>query len=81
MFRRQSPGPEGDLNGTFQWSLFLTALGIALVLEGLPYFLSPETVKKMAALLPQLPNSSLRLFGLLGMAAGVALVALSRLFL
>ena len=69
------------MNGTFQWSLFLTALGLALVLEGLPYFLSPETVKKMATLLPQLPNSNLRLFGLLGMAAGVALVALSRLFL
>lgn len=67
------------MNGIFQWHLFLTALGLALVLESLPYFLSPETVKKLGAILPQIPSSNLRIYGLLGMAAGVALVALSRL--
>ena len=31
----------------FQFNIFLAALGLAFVLEGLPYFLSPNTVKRM----------------------------------
>jgi len=58
--------------------LFLSALGLAMILEGIPYFLSPEKVKELARLLPGLPNSSLRFFGLLVMVAGLALLFLSR---
>jgi len=58
--------------------LFLSALGLALILEGIPYFLSPERVKELAQLLPGLPNSSLRFFGLSVMLAGLVLLFLSR---
>ena len=65
----------------FQWDIFLAALGLALVLEGLPYFLSPEMVKKLAIRLLDIPGRNLRLFGLLSIACGLALVAVSRLLI
>jgi len=63
----------------FQLNLFLAALGLALVIEGLPYFLAPDTVKKMAVRMQELPASTLRLIGLLSMVGGLVVVALSRL--
>jgi len=63
----------------FQLNLFLAALGLALVIEGLPYFLAPDTVKRMAVRMQDLPSSTLRLIGLLSMVGGLVVVALSRL--
>jgi len=63
----------------FQLNLFLAALGLALVIEGLPYFLAPDTVKRMAVRMQELPASTLRLIGLLSMIGGLVVVALSRL--
>ncbi len=63
----------------FQFNLFLAALGLALVIEGLPYFLAPDTVKRMAVRMQELPASTLRLIGLLSMVGGLVVVALSRL--
>jgi uncharacterized protein YjeT (DUF2065 family) len=63
----------------FQWKIFITALGLALILEGLPYFLGPEAVKKLVGKLIELPPATLRFFGLAGIIAGLALVALSRM--
>ncbi len=63
----------------FQWNIFIAALGLALILEGLPYFLGPEAVKKLVGKVLELPPSSLRFFGLTGIIAGLALVALSRM--
>lgn len=44
--------------------LFLLALGLTMVLEGVPYFLSPERMKEVAQLLQKLPDSTLRILGL-----------------
>lgn len=63
----------------FQWNIFIAALGLAFILEGLPYFLGPEAVKKLVARIVELPTSYLRGFGLAAIIAGLALVALSRL--
>ena len=63
----------------FQLNLFLAALGLALVIEGLPYFLAPDTVRRMAVRMQELPASTLRLIGLLSMVGGLVVVALSRL--
>lgn len=63
----------------FQWNIFVAALGLALILEGLPYFLGPEAVKKLVGKVIDLPTSALRFFGLAGIITGLALVALSRI--
>lgn len=63
----------------FQMNIFIAALGIALILEGLPYFLGPEAVKKLVGKVLELPPSTLRFFGLAGIIAGLTLVALSRM--
>ena len=63
---------------SFQWEIFIAALGLALILEGTPYFLGPDAVKKLVARVQELPSSYLRIFGLSAIIAGLALVALSR---
>ena len=62
----------------FQADIFIAALGLALILEGLPYFIGPEAVRKLVEKLQDLPPSTLRFFGLAGIITGLALVALSR---
>ncbi len=65
----------------FQFNLFLAALGLALVIEGLPYFLVPDTVKRMTERMREMPSGTLRLIGLASMIGGLAVVAVSRLLL
>jgi uncharacterized protein YjeT (DUF2065 family) len=62
----------------FQFNIFIAALGLAFVLEGLPYFLSPGTVKRMLLRMLEVKTSILRLLGLASIIAGLALVALAR---
>ena len=64
----------------FQFNMFLAALGLALVIEGLPYFLAPDAVKKMAVRMQELSSGSLRIIGLVSMIGGLVIVALARLF-
>jgi len=47
-----------------------------MVVEGLLPFLSPETSKKMMAMMSQLDNRSLRVSGLFSMLSGVLLLSL-----
>jgi len=63
---------------TFQWKIFIAALGLALIMEGLPYFLGPEAVKSLVRKVLELPPAYLRAFGLTAIIAGLALVGLSR---
>ena len=63
---------------SFQWEIFIAALGLALILEGLPYFMGPDAVKKLIAKVQELPSAYLRFFGLSAIIAGLTLVALSR---
>ncbi|PCI05452.1 MAG: hypothetical protein COB78_02280 [Hyphomicrobiales bacterium] len=50
------------------------AIGLVLVLEGLIYSLMPGAMKRMAAELPHIPDSTLRIMGVVVMAVGVFLV-------
>ncbi len=59
---------------------FLTALGLALILEGMPYFLAPGAIKKTLAMIKDQPEKFLRGFGLTAMLAGVALLYLVNIF-
>jgi uncharacterized protein YjeT (DUF2065 family) len=55
-----------------------TALALVLVLEGLLWAVSPDTMKRAAAIALSLANEQLRLAGLVAVAIGVALVWLMR---
>ena len=57
---------------------FLTGIAFFLVIEGLVYALAPSSLKKMAEMLPSIPDGLLRIFGLVSVAAGVALVWMIR---
>ncbi|TCD15197.1 DUF2065 domain-containing protein [Oricola cellulosilytica] len=61
-------------------SLFLTALGLVLVIEGFLYGGVPSFAKRMAALLQETPDETLRVAGLLAAVAGLGLVWLGRAF-
>ncbi len=58
--------------------LVAMAVGIALVIEGMPYFLlaekMPEVLKRLSSLAPR----SLRVMGAVAMAFGLALVWLAK---
>ncbi|MGE5477573.1 MAG: DUF2065 domain-containing protein [Bacteroidales bacterium] len=57
---------------------FLTALCLALVIEGVAYALFPGAMQRMIAAVLAMPPSTLRMFGLTIVAAGVAGVWLVR---
>ncbi|MBN2333469.1 MAG: DUF2065 domain-containing protein [Deltaproteobacteria bacterium] len=59
--------------------LFFTACGLALVIEGMPYFLFPSGIKRLLASLQEMPAQSLRLFGLTAMLIGVAIMYLAKM--
>lgn len=59
---------------------FLTALGLALIIEGLPYFLAPAAIKKTLEMIKEQPEKFLRFFGLMAMLSGVALLYMVNVF-
>ncbi len=54
----------------------VVVLGVVLIIEGVPWFLSPRGTKRMLIELSQLNDSSLRGIGLFFMLAGLFLVYL-----
>lgn len=60
------------------WNDFLTGLALYLVLEGILPFLSPEGWRRSMSVIAGLPRRQLRLFGLVSMLAGVALLVFVR---
>jgi uncharacterized protein YjeT (DUF2065 family) len=60
------------------WNDLLTGLALYLVLEGLLPFLSPEGWRRSMSLIAGLPARQLRIFGLVSMVAGLALLVLVR---
>jgi len=58
--------------------LFLSALGLALILEGLPYFAFPEKIKGWLIRIMGAPASQLRLLGLLTIAIGALIIYFSQ---
>jgi uncharacterized protein YjeT (DUF2065 family) len=53
------------------WHLFLTALGLALFIEGLPYLISPTGVRNYLRTLERMGDGALRGIGLALMAIGL----------
>ena len=56
----------------------ITVLGVVLVIEGIPWFLSPHGTKKLLLQMLVIPDSALRLAGLVAMLAGLLTVWLAR---
>lgn len=57
---------------------FFSVLGLVLVIEGMPYFAFPDKMKKLLEKLPSIPNSVLRIFGGVSIAAGLIMLYVSR---
>ena len=55
-------------------SLFLSALGLMMVFEGIPYFCFPEQVKSFARKIPDIPDNILRVVSFCLMMAGLLVV-------
>lgn len=58
---------------------FLTALALAVAIEGAVYALFPGPMRRMIARVQEMPDSALRVGGLVACALGVAAVWLIRL--
>jgi uncharacterized protein YjeT (DUF2065 family) len=56
------------------WQDLLTAFALLLILEGLLPFASPDSIKKVYKTMVETPESTLRMFGLASIVAGLALL-------
>jgi len=57
-------------------NLFLSAVGLMMVFEGIPYFCFPEQVKSFARKVPEIPGRTLRVIGFCLMITGLLVVYL-----
>ena len=57
---------------------FLCVLGMVMVVEGLPYFAFPERMKFWVKKITEMPEQTLRKFGLVIMLLGLGLVYLGK---
>lgn len=57
---------------------FLAGIAFFLVIEGLLYAAAPSFVKGLAAILPEFPESQLRIGGIIAMGIGVSAIWLIR---
>ena len=62
-------------------STFITAIGLALVIEGLLYAIAPGRLKDMLIMVEKMPEDAMRMLGLAAIAAGVVIVWVARSFL
>ena len=53
---------------------FLTALGLAIVIEGVCYALFPDAMKKMMLSVLEQPSSALRMLGVTAAIVGVGII-------
>ena len=60
------------------WNDFVTAIGLALVIEGLLYGLVPLAARKMWLQMGSMPEQVIRISGLAAVAFGVLIVWLVR---
>lgn len=56
----------------------LVAVGLVLIIEGLPYFAFPDKIKTLLLQVQSISDKTLRLLGLAAMLAGLLLVYLGR---
>lgn len=60
------------------WTLLITAVGLALVFEGLPYFLFAERMPFWLLRLVEQPPKFLRFIGLVAMILGLLIISFGR---
>ena len=60
------------------WSDLFAAFALYLVLEGILPFLNPQAMKRIMASFSQLADQHLRIWGLVSMCLGIALLYLVR---
>lgn len=58
--------------------LFITLIGLILILEGLPYAASPESMQRWLRQILEMPPEQLRRIGLIAMAIGFFLCYLAQ---
>jgi uncharacterized protein YjeT (DUF2065 family) len=59
-------------------SLFISALGLMMIFEGIPYFCFPTQLKEIAKKIPSLSNSVLRVIGFFLMSCGLIVAYIGR---
>ncbi len=69
---------RGQQPMNLDWKLIWIALGLVLIIEGLPYFLFPDRAVAMLRQLEDAGPGTLRLFGFLAMMAGVVFLVVGR---
>ena len=57
---------------------FLCAIGLVLIIEGIPYFAFPERMKQVLAKIPLMPTPLMRAFGMAALGTGLLLIYISR---
>lgn len=60
---------------------FICAFGLALIIEGIPYFTFPDGMKSLLAKLPVFSTRSLRVFGITAICIGLLLIRFSQNYL
>ncbi len=58
--------------------LFLSALGLMMIFEGIPYFFAPSQIKAFAQKINQFSNQALRIIGFALMILGLIVVYFGR---
>jgi len=58
--------------------LFIMLIGLILVLEGLPYVVSPEAMQRWLRQLAEMEPARLRVIGVIAMAAGFTILLIVR---
>ncbi len=61
-------------------TIILSVIGAVLVLEGIPYFISPGKVKKWSLMIQDVDDKVLRITGLISMVLGLIFLYLIRYF-
>ncbi|EIM64675.1 DUF2065 domain-containing protein [Desulfobacter postgatei] len=56
---------------------FFCVMGMVMIVEGLPYFISPHKMRQMVTMILQMPEGTLRRFGFFMMLAGLVVIYLA----
>ena len=59
-------------------AIFICAVGLMMIFEGIPYFCFPTQLKEYAAKLTELPNSTLRVIGFIIMIIGLVVAYIGK---
>jgi uncharacterized protein YjeT (DUF2065 family) len=78
-YKRRAAKNVQFMRGASDMKFFLCVIGMVMIVEGLPYFASPEWVKSWMERIQTLPDSLLRRLGFGLMLGGLVLVYFGKL--